>query len=242
MAQSDHYIFAHGLNVRPTVMQLLAEELGCAKDQYTLISLPGHSGEEELSRAVADRWLDSFRDQYNKVCQVHTNIIFVGYSLGGLLMTYLLGDGQIVAPRKQILLAPALAFQQWTKIPTIIPKATFDQVTIPSFTPENYKANPGVSLGAYKVLFTISQELDGMAPDRYNIPTLVFCDRWDELVQAEGLRKFIAAKQLTEWDLVIVPSSFWQRVGKKHLLVAQEYYADSHWKQIRQQIEAFVNG
>ncbi|MGB3589619.1 MAG: alpha/beta hydrolase [Tunicatimonas sp.] len=241
MLHSDHYILAHGLNVQPTVMQLLAEELGCAEDQYTVISLPGHSGEENLSRDSADRWLESFQDQYNEVFRKHTDVVFVGYSLGGLIMTYLLGNGQVAAPRKQILLAPALAFQQWTKIPTMIPKATLDQVTIPSFTPKSYKANSGVSLGAYKVLFAISQELNSMISNRYNIPTLVFCDRWDELVQAEGLRKFINAKKLTEWKLIVVSSSFWQRLGKKHLLVAKEYYSDNHWKQIRQQIEAFVD-
>ena len=156
-------------------------------------------------------------------------------------MTYLLGAKQVTTPRKQILLAPALAFQQWTRIPSLIPKATLDQVTIPSFTPKHYKANSGVSLGAYKVLFTISQELDSMDSNYYNVPTIVFCDRWDELVQAIGLRKFIEAKQLSEWQLKIVPSSFWQRLGKKHLLVAEEFYSNSRWKEIRQQIQKFVN-
>ncbi|MEM8965331.1 MAG: alpha/beta fold hydrolase [Bacteroidota bacterium] len=239
---SPHYILAHGLNVQPTVMQSLADELGWLQDHRSVIQLPGHDEGEELSRDAANRWLESFREQYQAAQQHHAEVIFLGYSLGGLLMTYLLGKGEVVAPRKQILLAPALAFQQWTRIPTMIPKETFDQVTIPSFTPKNYKAQLGVSLGAYKVLFSISRELDSMETSRFNVPTLVICDRWDELVQPQGLRKFIEVKELNNWELLIVASGFWQRWGKKHLLIAKEYRSTNQWQQIRQQIQTFANG
>ncbi|MEM6841019.1 MAG: hypothetical protein AAF632_02230 [Bacteroidota bacterium] len=239
---SPHFILAHGLNVQPVVMQALANELGWSEEKHSVICLPGHNEGEELSRDTANRWLGSFRDQYQAVRQKHTEIIFLGYSLGGLLMTYLLGKGEIVAPQKQILLAPALAFQQWTRIPSLIPEETLDQVTIPSFTPKYYKAQFGVSLGAYKVLFAISSKLDQMKPARFNIPTLVLCDQWDELVQPQGLHKFIEAKKLSHWELSIVSSGFWQRWGKKHLLIAKEYRSTDQWKQIRQQIRAFANG
>ncbi len=223
-------------------MQSLAEELGCEEDQCTIIRLPGHAADETLHTDAAHRWLDSFRDQYQAAYERNSDIIFIGYSLGGLLMTYLLGADQISSPRKQVLFAPALAFQQWTKIPTLITTTTLDQVVIPSFTPQRYKANPGVSLGAYKVLFDISRELNGMDPLRYNIPTLVLCDQRDELVQPEGLRKFIEEKQLSEWQLYIVPSSPWERLGKKHLLVAREYQSKAYWDEIQQQIDTFIHG
>ena len=241
MPSPYHYILAHGLNVQPSVMQSLAEELGWGEGDFSVISLPGHSGDEELSREAADRWLASFRQQYNQVYQNQPNVIFTGYSLGGLLMTYLLGTGQIEPPYKQILLAPALAFQQWTKVPTILPKAAFDKVMIPSFTPLNYKANAGVSLGAYRVLFAISSELNGFDASLYNVPTLVICDRWDELVQAAGLRKFIEVKQLSNWRLFVVSSGFWNKMGKKHLLVAREFQTEAHWQQVRQEIEKFLH-
>ncbi|MEM9672085.1 MAG: alpha/beta hydrolase [Bacteroidota bacterium] len=242
MSKNDHYILAHGLNVQPSVMQSLAEELGCAEDQSTIISLPGHAADETLHPDAAYRWLDSFRDQYQAAYERNQNIVFLGYSLGGLLMTYLLGDKQINQPRKQVLFAPALAFQQWTKIPTLITTSTLDQIVIPSFTPKRFKANSGVSLGAYKVLFQISRELNAMDPAHYNIPTLVLCDQRDELVQPAGLRKFIVEKQLIEWKLYIVPSSPWERLGKKHLLVAREYQSKAYWDEIRQQIDAFIHG
>ena len=223
-------------------MQSLAEELGCKDDQCTIIRLPGHAADETLHPDAAHRWLNSFRDQYQAAYERNPDIVFLGYSLGGLLMTYLLGDEQISLPRKQVLFAPALAFQQWTKIPTLITTSTLDQILIPSFTPKRYKANNGVSLGAYKMLFQISRELNAMDSSHYNISTLVLCDQRDELVQPEGLRKFIEEKQLSEWELYIVPSSPWERLGKKHLLVAREYQSKAYWDEIRQQIDEFIHG
>lgn len=223
-------------------MKALAEELGCAEDRCTIIHLPGHVEGESLHRDAADRWLDSFREQYLAAVETSSRVIFLGYSLGGLLMTYLLGAEQIPQPRKQVLFAPALAFQQWTRIPTLITTTTLDQVVIPSFTPKRYKANAGVSLGAYKVLFEISRKLEQMDASQYNVPTLVLCDQRDELVQPEGLRKFIEDKKLSEWQLYIVPSSPWERLGKKHLLVAREYQSKAYWDEIQQQIDTFIHG
>ena len=222
-------------------MERLAEALSLPAEQCSYICLPGHQRGESVGRLTASQWLDSFAEQYHTQQHAHKNLIFVGYSLGGLIMTYLLAAKRLPAPKKQILLAPALAFKHWTKIPTYLPATTLDQILIPSLTPKHYKANPGVTIGAYKVLFEISKQLEDLPSVSYNIPTLVLCDQRDELVKPQGLQQFIQQQQLSKWQLYIIPSSPWKRWGKKHLLVAPEHQSDEHWKEVRSRIDHFLN-
>ena len=240
-ATTYHYILTHGLNVQPSVMERLAEELQWPLDRCTFVCLPGHAPGESLRHITADRWLDSFSRQYQAAFSTSEEVVYVGYSLGGLLMTYLLGKERVPAPAKQILFAPALSFKQWTRIPTFFPASVLDQLLIPSFTPKGYKATSGVTIGAYKALFEVSTKLESLDSDRYNLPTLVLCDQRDELVHAEGLRTFIQEKKLSNWQLHILPSRPWKRWGKKHLLVAREYQSDAHWAEVKDRIIRFLN-
>ena len=221
-------------------MQRLANALGWPSDHCTFLCLPGHAGGESLRHITADQWLDSFGEQYRAAFPASGDVVYVGYSLGGLLMTCLLGQDRVPAPTKQVLLAPALAFKGWTRIPTYLPPSAADQWVIPSFAPRHYKANFGVSIGAYKALFEIRTRLEAADARKYDLPTLVLCDQRDELVHAEGLRTFIRQKNLLEWQLHILPSSPWGRWGKKHLLVAREYQSDAYWADIKERVEHFL--
>ena len=237
-----HYILAHGLNVQPSAMERLAEALELPADRCTIISLPGHAPGESWADVTATHWLDSFEAQYRAALPPQGEVVYVGYSLGGLLMTYLLGAGRLPAPARQVLFAPALAFKRWTRIPTLFPPSAIDRLLIPSFVPAQYKATPGVTIGTYKALFEVSNALASLAPESYNLPTLVLCDQRDELVHPEGLRAFIQEKNLSEWQLHIIPSLLWERWGKKHLLVAREYQSETYWADIQRQIEIFLKG
>ena len=242
MVVTDRYILTHGLNVQPSAMARLAEALGWPADQCAFICLPGHAPGESLRNITAAQWLDSFEEQYRAALPTSGNVVFVGYSLGGLLMTYLLGTGRLPAPARQILFAPALAFKRWTRIPTLFPASFLDRLSIPSLTPVSYKASPGVTIGAYKALFEISADLVSLDPTRYNLPTLVLCDQRDELVHPEGLSTFLREKNLSQWQLHIMPSLPWERWGKKHLLVAREYQSDAYWDNIQRLIADFLKG
>ena len=222
-------------------MERLAEALALPPDCCSFICLPGHSPGEGVERLTADQWLESFATQYRQAADGHPNIIFLGYSLGGLLMMHLLANGSLPAPKRQVLFAPALAFRPWTKIPTYLPRTLLDHLLIPSFTPRRYKAHPGVTIGAYQVLFEISRQLNQQEASAYNIPTLVLCDQRDELVHPEGLRRFIREKQLSQWELHIAPSTRWERWGKKHLLVAKEYQSEAYWHQMKERIDTFLH-
>lgn len=222
-------------------MMRLAVALDLPPDHCSFLCLPGHAPGETLRDITAAQWLNSFEEQYRNAVPDTGEVVYLGYSLGGLLMTCLLGQGRVEPPRKQVLFAPALAFQQWTRIPTLISATTFDQLLIPSFTPRGYKANPGVTIGTYKALFEISRELEDLDPATYNIPTLVLCDQRDELVLPTGLQQFIEEKGLTQWQLHILPSGRWAQWGKKHLLVAKEYQTDAHWQEIKDRVDDFIH-
>ncbi len=235
------YILTHGLNVPSLSMEHLADALDWPKGQCTFICLPGHGEGESLQGITAAHWLDSFSAQYQAAFQSSAPTVYLGFSLGGLLMTYLLGKQQVPAPARQILFAPALAFQAWTRLPAYLPNSPLNQLLIPSLSPSTYKATPGVSIGVYKVLFAIRQQLDDLDATHYNVPTLVLCDQHDELVRPEGLRTFIREKQLDQWQLHVFPSSRRRHWGKKHLLIAPEYQSETYWQHIRDLIDDFLN-
>ena len=222
-------------------MERLAEALSLPSDRCTFICLPGHAPGDSFRNITAPRWLDSFEEQYRAAIPTQEEVVYIGYSLGGLLMTYLLAKGRLPAPAKQILFAPALAFKRWTRIPTLFPTSLMNRLLIPSFTPKQYKANPGVTIGAYKALFEISADLETLDSSNYNLPTLVLCDQRDELVHPAGLQTFIRDKKLSQWRLQILPSLRWERMGKKHLLVASEFQSEVYWNKIKEQIESFLN-
>ena len=232
------YVLAHGLNQRPEAMRRWAEHLKWPADRGTLIRLPGHGGTESLRQVTAARWLTSFREQYVAAAG-ETSLVYVGYSLSGLLMTHLLSTQRIPQPTKQILLAPALAFRRWTRLPVLFPPQ-WDRWLIPSFAPARYKANPGVTINAYKAMFSIRQELEAQPAAHYNVPTLVLCDQHDEMVDPEGLRTFIRDKNLSQWQLHILPSSPWRRWGKKHLLTAPEYHTNVYRETIKSYVARFL--
>lgn len=236
-----HYVLTHGLNVAPRVMERLADTLGWPREHCTFVCLPGHGRGSSWREVTAARWLDSLQQQYEAAAASSEPIVYLGFSLGGLLMPCLLAQGKVPAPARQILLAPALAFRGWTLLPSFLSTPRLDQLLIPSFTPVYYKATPGVTIGAYKALFALRQQLERAPAARYNIPTLVLCDQRDELVSAEGLRAFIHDKQLSEWQLRILPSRRGERWGKKHLLVAREYQSPVYWQRITDHIDAFLH-
>ena len=221
-------------------MEKLAVALELPSTHCDFIRLPGHATGESFRNITAQQWVDSFYEQYMAASQDSHPIVFIGFSLGGLLMTYLLGLSKINAPHQQILLAPALAFKFWTYLPSFLP-SSLDNLMIPSLTPKKYKASNGVTIGAYKALFKIRHKLEHLHPDTYNIPTLILCDQHDELVAPQGLQKFIEQKKLTRWQLQIFKSSPWKHVGRKHLMVAREYQSDAYWNHLKACIDTCLH-
>lgn len=234
------YILAHGLNLHPPAMEKLAEALDLPLEQCDFIHLPGHAAGESFRNMKAQQWIDSFHAQYVAATQNSHSTVFIGFSLGGLLITHLLGVSKVRVPEKQILLAPALAFKFWSHVPVYFP-AVLNNFVIPAYTPKKYKATRGVTIQAYKALFEIRNELESFASDKYNIPTLVVCDQHDELVDPLGLQKFIEEKKLTHWELQILKSDIWKHMGRKHLMVAKEYRSVAYWDQLKASIKAFLH-
>jgi esterase/lipase len=221
-------------------MEGLALALDLPLAQCHFIRLPGHGTDESFRNINAQQWVDSFDEQYAADSQNTNKIIFIGFSLGGLLMTHLLGSSKISAPQKQILLAPALAFKAWSYLPSYFP-SVLNNLMIPAYTPKKYKAHIGVTISAYKALFEIRDKLELMDAEKYNIPTLVMCDQHDELVNPQGLQKFIEQKKLTRWQLQIFRSSPWKQLGRKHLMMAREYRSDAYWNHLKASIDAFLH-
>jgi len=221
-------------------MKNLAEALDLPLAQCTFICLPGHTPDESFRNSEAQQWIESFREQYLAATQNNNPVYFIGFSLGGLVMTYLLGTAEVPPPKKQVLLAPALAFKPWSHLPEYFP-SLFDNLVIPAHTPKKYKVHTGVTISGYKALFALKEKLEQSGALNYNIPTLVLCDQHDELVSPQGLQEFINQKKLTRWELEVLASPRWQQMGRKHLMVAKEYRSEAYWQHLKTRILSFLH-
>lgn len=222
-------------------MQRLAQSLDLPPEACRYVCLPGHGDGESFENVDAEGWAHSFRDQYRMAVAGSERNVFVGYSLGGLVMTHALGSGHIPLPERQVLLAPALAFPFWAKFRTLLPQSGMESVTIPSMAPAEYRVRSGITLGAYRALFQLREELEELPATAYDIPSLVLCDQHDELVDARGLEAFIAEKALSRWQLHILPSRPWERLGKKHLIIAPEFQSEEYQNNIHKHILQFLS-
>ena len=74
---------------------------------------------------------------------------------------------------------------------------------VPSMSPESYRVHRGVSVNAYRSLFSLIEDMDSSRVwSRVNIPTKVFIDSEDEVVSKSGLEVLISDHSLSNWEVV----------------------------------------
>ncbi|MBI3336182.1 alpha/beta hydrolase [Candidatus Peregrinibacteria bacterium] len=229
----------HGLNMRPSKMGDIVEELRKAQVDVLRVALTGHRGKEgEIKTVTRDVWLDDMADAYwtvsDRACAFDAPKYFVGYSLGGLLQVDLMQEQKHMRYDRMALFAPALRLRNKTHMLRMLTKWMPRTWKIPSLNSfPGYFINHGLSAAAYHAVFdsyasVSSHEALKIAGD---IPTKVFIHPRDELVSAAGLTEIV--DQCPSWSIDPVERvRDSTRYGIFHLITDQKALGDEEWNRV----------
>lgn len=220
-------LLAHGLNLRPSKMDQLAEYFNSKKCDVLRIAL----GENP------DLWEENFNRDYEKAFE-HSEILqrplyFVGYSLGALVGMHFMIFHPHHQLKKMALFAPATHTRSYTLIPSLL-YFIFPKSALPSFNLENYRSRKATTLLEYKKMHEFQKKIKTNA---FNLPTLVILNSNDELVDTQRVSKFAELNPL--WKTLEI-SNRESQLPKKyhHLFIDEDSCGHSMWQKILKNLTA----
>lgn len=238
----------HGLNLRPSKMNSLVEFLNASHWDVLRLSLTGHRGSvDEMKQTQRENWLE---DVWRGYCLLEQHAsakglkhkLFLGYSLGGLMMQDLMNLPDLIEPiafDQQVLLAPALSFRTisyFVKAFGILGGG----FVVPSWNFPEYRMNRGTTMAAYWALFEAQAHLEETRMQKSLFPTLVLIDPDDELVSPDGIEEQIRSFDLTSWKQVLVSKKDAELDGYSHNLVDEKVLGKQGWEQLLEHIRGFL--
>ncbi len=230
----------HGLNQKPNVMQSVIDRLNDEGIETLNLTLSGHNmvnlGDEQRLKSFKSVTYKQWRGEVYQAFEVAKKraeenkvpLFFVGYSLGGLLGCDLMVSSPEVSFERMVLFAPALSIHYYSHIFTLF--SSFPNVVIPSFSPEEYRANTGTPIGAYNALYEAIDHFEDNLSDRINIPTILFIDKSDELVSYTGILELINTQKLTHWQVESIKKGEDARADYNHLIVDEPSVGSRQWE------------
>jgi esterase/lipase len=188
---------------------------------------------ESFRNVTYDLWLDEVHRAYLKVAQraseKNVPVLFVGYSLGGLLGCDLVLTHPDVFYDRMMLFAPAFNIS----VESYLLKALtpFPNVVIDSLSPVSYRANDGTPMAAYKALFEARDHFEHKINDRLNIPAVLFIDEKDEFISCSRLQQMIVSNSLNRWKIHIVrKDADLEEKLSHHLIIDQTAVGEEMWR------------
>jgi len=239
----------HGLNLKPEKMAALIRHLNAVEVSCYNVTLGGHDCKGSGPAAETAR-LRSFKRVSHQTWkkEIHTALVdadlvngkssagiplvYLGFSLGGLLGVDLLVSDPSIAFDKMVLLSPALVIRPINYAIQLLRFAP--GLVIPSLSLPSYRCNAGTPVAAYNALFEgVRHFHHHLKTDRLNIPTLVFIDPKDEFVSFIGLKKFIAKAGLDQWSLhPVVKTNPDLQANMRHLIIDPDSVGQAAWSQM----------
>jgi esterase/lipase len=247
-------VVAHGLNVKPSKMgtpeiegTLVKFLLDSGYNVYR-VTLTGHSGSiENMQNTTESDWLS---DAYIQYCEAKifserakVPLYLLGFSLGALVFEHLMNEltATPVQFEKIILFSPAIAIKTMAKAVLMLQPFTKDSSIINSISPEEYRAQRGTSIGAYKIVFNMEEALCDASFFKNNIDTIIFIDKNDELVSIRKLRNRINQYKLTNWNILEISNNGAAiKPQYHHLLIDNRCVSASTWQYITNSIIDFL--
>jgi len=249
-------VVVHGLNVKPSKMGTPAAEGTLVKllldSGYNVyrVTLKGHSGPIANMQSVTRS--DWIQDAYSQYCHAkpiadkeRLPLYLLGFSLGALVYEVLMNEETEIPVRfeKAILFSPAIAVKPSARAVLWLRPFTTGRTIIRSASPEEYRAQSGASIAAYKILFSMEESLCSSSFRNSNINTIIFIDRNDEMISVKLLRERINQYQLTNWRIIEVTNSGSViRPQYHHLLIDARCVSASTWQFISETIVGFLGG
>jgi len=250
-------LVVHGLNLRPERMHSIITVLNEAGIDVLNLSLRGHGNNyaKNINVSIDDARLESFRtvsygvwldEVYKAYVKVRERaarkkvpVLFIGYSLGGLMGCNLALSHPDVLYDRMVLFAPALN----VTVKSYFLKALmpFPNLVIDSLSPISYRSNEGTPMAAYRALFEAIEYFKDNNNDRINTATIIFIDEKDEFISYSSLKEMIALKNLSLWHIAMVRKDN-DVEGKmsNHLIIDRESVGEKMWTEVIHALKTHV--
>ncbi|MBU6375516.1 MAG: alpha/beta hydrolase, partial [Bdellovibrionales bacterium] len=247
-APQGFVLLGHGLNLKPSKMRSIAEAICNSESGLAcrIIQLPGHEEQapqsmKTISGALWKKALSSEVDQVSEMASRRkVPVYFLGYSLGGLMGEWALLGHEQSPFKKMVLIAPALSAYLYARAVVCLPLT--NGVILPSKNHLEYRVHSGTSLGAYRAMFSIMKEVRKSGSKRLDIPTLIFTNPADELVDAEELKRWAVDSSLSKWEFVSVPALESKlKPVYQHLMIDSDTMGDGAFTFLSSRIREFLN-
>ncbi|MEK6579798.1 MAG: hypothetical protein AABZ55_11275, partial [Bdellovibrionota bacterium] len=164
--------------------------------------------------------------------------------LGGLILESVLHEIQIstVKMDAMVLYAPAIElkfFANWVKIFGIFGR----RFNLPSAGIPELRVHTGTPMAAYYSLFEILDELHIMKFKRAKIPTLIFANLNDPVIDVEELEKMSGSQDFESWKFVAVSNegSDVENQSKPHLVIRKSTLGEVQWGKMSTEIRIFLD-
>jgi hypothetical protein len=201
-----------------------------------------------MQNVIRSDWID---DAYFQYCQAKTiaenerlPLYLLGFSLGALVYEVLMNE-ETETPvqfEKAILFSPAVAIRAAAKTILWLQPFTNNRSIIRSAGPEEYRAQTGASMAAYKIVFDMEESLCAASFRNCNINTIIFIDKNDEMVSTRILRERINQYGLANWRIYEVANAGAViRPRYHHLLIDNRCVSASTWQYISRTIVNFLD-
>lgn len=239
-------VVAHGLNMRPSRMDALANLLTGSGFFVVRVALAGHGGNDSVFASVSrERYLADMREA---VCAAQAvaheqkvPLVLVAFSLGAAVAQDLVNTPAF--PRSpfaaQVLFAPAIAVKPFAHAVRLL--SLFPTLKVPSLNIESYRASEATPVAAYNALFATRKALLESSLAGSRVPTLVFLHPHDELVSFEGTQNLIKERSLTSWTLERVDNtSHTLPRTVNHLIVDEAGLSKREWERVSARVLEYL--
>ncbi len=200
-------VVVHGFNLRPDRMGEIVELLRSNGSIVVNVALSGHRGDyDELKTATREDWLKDLhragRAARKKADEHGAPLYYVGMSLGALMHLDALQETDAFRFDKRVLLSPAIGIRWYAHLVRGA-NVFYCNIDIMSRSHKDYRLYDETPISAYNALFEAYEKVQSaVAPERWNIPTIVFIDKKDILIDLDGVHEFIEENGLTRWKMV----------------------------------------
>lgn len=233
-------LISHGLNVRPSKMNALAEHYYKSGFDVYRLTLSGHEGDMAAFKdATAEKWLGEVVTAFNemKAQEPGKPLHLLGFSLGAVagLAAYEKG---LVAFDKIVLIAPPL---QVTRTAGLVRNLFgFPGMMLPSKNNVDYRVHTKTPIAAYIALFDLIKMLKEAAAPLSESQGIVFFSPHDEMVDAAKSTQVLSETH-PKWTVhTVEKENATLKPVSYHLMIDEPSLGARPFEQMLQKISEFI--
>jgi len=236
----------HGLNNKPEVMDELGQILVQNNFAVQRLALAGHLESDDLQKlGTSKRWLKQIEKARKAAKDIYPQASFnlVAYSLGAVVAIRYADHNPNQSFDRMFLIAPAISVTWSAASFRLVTWLRHTGFSVPSLAPEKVRAHDWTPLTTYNELGNLIDETAELknAEAVAKIPTQVVLSDNDALISSSGVKDWIKANNLSQWNILYLKPSDTTDNPRGHLLIQQAAIGESAWRLLKKKLLQHFN-